>query len=326
MFSKESSAGTESLLPAISEEPSLGNLTVRNILCPVDFPEFSLRALKYAVCLSRYFGSQLYVQNTLETTKGEFAAVTNDLATHERLHTELNRAGAEVCRLADLPEVHTLVDEGCAEERILRSIKDHRIDLVVMGTHGHRGFNRFVLGSVTERIVHEATCPVLVVCRPQKDFVSPEELEPVHLKTILVAIDFSPASGHTLAYALRWASEWSGKVILLHVVEKIPAAMMGRVDLFPEYNPYFERQVAEAWATIDKLVPELANRRCEVSYEVCHGNAKEEILQFAEENKVDLIVMRSKGLGKTAVTWGSTLSGVVRDGHFPVLAVRHVGD
>ena len=192
-----------------------------------------------------------------------------------------------------------------------------------MGTHGRKGFNRLALGSVAERIVHEAKCPVLVICRPHRDFVAPEELEPVNLKTILLATDFSPNSGLALAQALRWAAEWSGKLVLFHAVEEIPPETQGRVDLFPEYNPYFEKQLVEAWETIQKQVPPETKTKCEISFEVCHGDAKERILQMAEEKSADLIVMGSRGLGRAGAVWGSTISAVMRDGRFPILAVPH---
>ena len=102
--------------------------------------------------------------------------------------------------------------------------------------------------------------------------------------------------------------------------------MKGLIDLLPEYNPYFEKQVAEAWEKIRTQVPEAAQRRCEVAFEVCQGNAREQILQFAAERKPDLIVMGSRGLGRSSLAWGSTISGVVRDGRFPVLAIRHLVD
>jgi nucleotide-binding universal stress UspA family protein len=313
----------------ISEEPTSAALQVQNILCPVDFSEFSLRAFTYATCLARYFRARLFLQHTVHVPYSAYPGFAEAAETRGTLQAKLNRAGAGMRRLAavarlELPDMVMLANEGDVRDRILQSIEEHRIDLVVMGTHGRKGFNRLVAGSVAEHIVHQAVCPVLVVCRPRRDFIVPDEWEPIRLETILLATDFSPNSGRALAYALKWASEWAGKVILFHAVEEIPSAMEGRVDLFPEYNPYFEKQLAEAWQTIQRQVPAAANRGCEISYEVRHGNAKEEILRVAEERNAGLIVMGAQGLERSAVTWGSTISAVVRDGRFPVLALRHL--
>jgi nucleotide-binding universal stress UspA family protein len=314
----------------IPELPSQDTLAVNNILCPVDFSEFSLKAFNYAACLARHFRSRLFLQHSVQLSSG-YLGGWEPMAIQEMVRTEVHRAGAEMRRLAavarlHLPEVLMHVDgKGTPQDCILKSIAENRIDLVVMGTHGRKGFNRLVLGSVTERLVHEAVCPVLVICRPARDFVAPEELQPCHLRTILMATDFSPNSDRALAHALKWASEWSGKVILFHAVEEVPPDTQGVVDLFPEYNPFFEKQLVEAWEVIQKQVPPAEHRNCEISYEVRHGNPKEQILQVAEQQNADLIVMGSRGLGESKITWGSTISGVVRDGRFPVLAVRHLG-
>ena len=84
--------------------------------------------------------------------------------------------------------------------------------------------------------------------------------------------------------------------------------------------------MAEAWEKIHTVIPPTALSRCEVSYEVRQGNARAEILQYAAEKKPDLIVMGARGMGRSDVVWGSTISGVVRDGRFPVLSVRHLLD
>jgi universal stress protein A len=322
------SAETEILGSHFPEDPPYGRLHVRSVLCPVDFSEFSRRAFQYATSIARHFQARLYVQHTVRLSPALFMEGTDLSAARQALESAQQGAEQEIRQMViraktELPEVFPLVGEGEIRERIQEAIREHEIDLVVMGSHGHKGFSRLVLGSVAEYVVHEAPCPVLVVSHPRADFVAPEETEPVHLKNIVLATDFSPSSDRALAHALRWASEWGGQVFLFHAVEKIPPEMKGITDLFPEYNPTFERQVAEAWEKIHHVVPEAARKRCEVSYEVRHGHPKEEILSVAEEKNADLIVMGARGLGRSGLAWGSTISGVVRDGRFPVLAIRH---
>ena len=247
------------------------------------------------------------------------------------LEATRQQAGANMRRLAavarlQLPDVQLLVNEGDIRDSLLKRIKEDAIELVVMGTHGRGGLERLMLGSVTERIVHQATCPVLVVCRPVRDFVAPEEAVPVDLRTILLATDFSSNSSRAVAEAIQWASEWSAKLILFHAVEEVPPKAMGRVDLFPEYNRYFEKQLVVARETIQKQVSSAVNKNFEISSEVRHGNPKEQILRVAEEKNADLIVMGTKGITNTASVWGSTISAVLRDGRFPVLALPHVSN
>jgi nucleotide-binding universal stress UspA family protein len=175
-----------------------------------------------------------------------------------------------------------------------------------------------LLGSVTEGAIHRVPCPVLAISRPQKDFIHPEEPETVRLKTILFATDFSSNSDRALYYTLKWASEWAAKVVIVHVVPETP----GLTRLFPEYNPYFERQVTSAWQKIHQVLPESVEQTCEVRYEVRQGNPKDEILRVAQEKAADLIIMGAQGSGDAAALWGSVSSAVVRAGRLPVLVVR----
>ena len=321
----------ETSVQTLPEESWTARLVVKNILCPVDFSVFSLRAFRYAIGIARHFQARLFVQHTQSMGVALALEEMNTGAARQALGFSRQEAEQRLRHLiaeslADPSEISVLVNEGDVRDCILQTVTEQKIDLVVMGTHGHKGFNRLVMGSVAEHIVHEAICPVLVVCRPETGFVTSEDTEPVHLKTILAATDFSPNSGRALIHALRWASEWNGKVILLHVVEEAPPRMRGLVDLLPEFNPYFDKEVAEVWEKIQRVIPPEALKRCEVSYEVRQGNPKAQILRFAAEKKPDLIVMGARGLGASNVVWGSTISEVVRDGRFPVLAVRHLVD
>ncbi|MBI3894869.1 MAG: universal stress protein [Acidobacteria bacterium] len=316
---------------ASGEEAWIGKLRIQNVLCPVDFSDFSRRAFRYALALARRFQARLILQHTLQLPTALFLEGTDPMAGSPSVQKARQEAKKNLQDLlkegpADPGEISLLLNDGDIRQRILETIAERKIDLVVIGTHGRKGFNRLMLGSVAEHIIHEAICPVLVISRPQTDFAPSFPDEPIQLKTILLATDFSPNSGRALTYALRWASEWEGKVILFHVIETIPPARNETLDLLPEYNPNFEKQLAESWTRIQQLVPQGIQRRCEVICEVRQGKAKEEILKVAEEKHADLIIMGARGMGRSAIVWGSTISGVVRDGRFPVLAVRHLVD
>lgn len=314
----------------ISEEKQSGaataqieKLTIDRILCPVDFSEFSRRALQYAISLARHFRAQLFVQHTAEIPQGLLMAGAEPSVIQE-WSAQLPRFKRDIQQvLADTgiepSEARVVVNEGPILDRILETVSTQHIDLLVMGTHGHRGFSRLVLGSVAEATIHQAPCPVLVVSRTEPGFAFPDQPDKVQLKTILLATDFSAHSDRALLYALQWACEWAAKVVVVHAV---PVTSM--VDLFPEYNPYFERQAASAWEKLRHLVPSTVEQWCEVSYDVRHGNPKDEILKAAEERNADLIVLGARGAGITAAPWGSVSSGIVREGRLPVLVVREM--
>jgi nucleotide-binding universal stress UspA family protein len=283
----------------------------------VDFSDFSHRAIRYAASLARHFGSRLFIQNIVMPTP------------YPDTETQLRSAREDILRMLRTAgiatsEVTVLLNEGEVTASILGTIREEGIDLLVMGTHGHKGFNRFLLGSVAEAVIHQAVCPVLVVSRPQAGSSNLEHGEEVPFNTIVLGTDFSTHSDRALAYALRWGCEWCSQVVLFHAVEASTSARRGMVDLFPEYNPYFERQVALAWEHLRNLVPEAAREWCRVVYEVRHGNPKDEILRVAEDKQANLVITGARGAGESGTSWGSVSSAVVRDGRFPTLVVREL--
>lgn len=314
--------------PPLSEEAWTNRLVIRNVLCPVDWSDFSERAIRYASEIAGHFGARLIVQHTVPVPTALIPEGPAVIGTQEALHmsTEDAKKGLHTMiskstsgTTAQPKEILVLVNAGDPKDHIVQTVGEQNVDLVVMGTHGHKGVSRLFLGSVAEHIIHEVVlCPVLVVSHPQA-------AEP-QWKTILAPMDFSPDSARALTHALRWGAEWKARVILFHSVEKPPPRMRGMTDLLPEFNPYFDKEVAESWERIHAAIPEAARDRCELSYEVRQGNPREEILNFAEEAKPDLIVMGSRGSGSSSVVWGSTISSVVRDGRYPVLAIRHLVD
>jgi nucleotide-binding universal stress UspA family protein len=323
LVSKSSGVSTKEGEVALAAE----RLKIATILCPVDFSEFSQGAFQFAIALARHFGSRLLVQHTVQPPMHLFLEerAVNMSAVEQYFQDQLEGSREEIRRMlisnrVGFQEATILLNQGEVCERILETIAKEQVDLLVMGTHGRKGFNRLTLGSVSDGMTHQTACPTLVIGQPRAGFAAPGEQVTVRLRTILLATDFSAHSDRALTYALQWGREWNAKVIVLHAVPEIPPAMKGIVDLLPEYSSHFERQVTDTWVHIHRLIPDAAQHRCEVAYEVRHGNPKEEILRVAEEKGADLIVMGTRG-GGSAVPWGSVSSAVVPNGRFPVLVV-----
>ena len=304
----------------------LDPLQISSILCPLDFSEFSNRAFHYAISLSTHFGCQLFIQHIVERAQYVLLAGVGPGVVKLGPERPLRSSREEIRRMlissgVDTTKVTTLLNQGDVSAKILETIAREPIDLVVMGTHGRKGFNRFFLGSVTEGIIHRAECPVLAVSRPKNEAVF-NGAETIRLKTILLATDFSPHSDWAAAYAMKWACAWGARLILFHAVHETSSSMHSMVHLLPEYNPLFERQIAAARQRIQQMKPGQGVPNCEMIFETRHGNPKEEILRVADETGADLIVTGARGTSGSSVPWGSVSSAVVRDGGFPVLVVR----
>src|SRR6188768_3726215 len=146
-------------------------IAIRRILCPVDFSHFSRHALSQAVALARETGAEVSVLHVFV-----FAPVALPVSAGGSIPLEPIRLDApgRAALQAELREFVDDVDtegitltttlfEGDAVARILDRATDWNADLVVMGTHGRSGFERLMLGSVTEKILRKCSCPVLTV-------------------------------------------------------------------------------------------------------------------------------------------------------------------
>jgi nucleotide-binding universal stress UspA family protein len=141
-------------------------MTIKHILVPTDFSDASERALAMAVELARTFQARLTLLHAWaipNTVYGEgLAWPVEDLEKASR--RTLDDVHARVSKLVHGTEATLQV--GTEWQRILDVAKERKVDLIVMGTHGRRGLQRLVLGSVAEKIVRLSPVPVLTVGAP----------------------------------------------------------------------------------------------------------------------------------------------------------------
>ena len=141
----------------------------KRILVPTDFSTASRLALDYAIDLSTRYGASIDLLHVIDTPAdvttypdGFFAGLP---ALREQLHEEAERQlvlVAQICGAANVP-FSTHLSTGRAAPTIVQQAADKDVDIVVMGTHGRSGLEHFLLGSVAERVIRSAPCPVLTV-------------------------------------------------------------------------------------------------------------------------------------------------------------------
>src|SRR5262249_47225566 len=158
----------------------------------------------------RHFGAKLYVQHTVDSPGLLDSLGASDGAPSEHLQHELDHARLKIFELfkaigLHMHDAHLILNDGKVEDRIHETIVQQDIDLVVIGTHGHKGLIHLVLGSEAETIIQKAGCPVLVICRPDTDLSDPVRGVGATWQSIIVATDFSHHSDRAMAYALQWA-------------------------------------------------------------------------------------------------------------------------
>jgi nucleotide-binding universal stress UspA family protein len=293
---------------------------IRHILCPVDLSDISRHAVDHAVRIAGWYESRitaLHVCNPIAIPATDFAMVGSGAppvlteeeisAVRARLVSCFAAAGAEG---ADV-----VIESGQATKRILELAASLPADLIVIGTHGIGGFQHLVLGSVTEKVLRQATCPVLTV-PPHARTTSK-----LPYKRILCPVDFSTSSLAALGFAFSLAQEGDADLTILNVCDFPPSDESNSAHVFSaEYRRAVEHDTTKK---LESLVLPATREWCRPATRLAHGKAYREILGIATEDGADLIVMGVHGRNALDVMlFGSTTNQVVRRATCPVLTVR----
>ena len=215
------------------------------------------------------------------------------------------------------------VDIGKPAAEILGRAATLPADLIVLGTHGAGGFERFVLGSVAEKLLRKAACPVLTVPPRARAAAA------LPFKHLVCAVDFSDPSLAGLAFGCSLARQSGASLTILHVVEwpwaEPPAPAFDEMPreqaaALAEFRRYLE---TSAMTRLRTLVPEADQASCASQPAIRHGKPYVEILRVAEEVGADLIVIGVHGRNAAGLTlFGSTTNQVVRRASCPVLTLK----
>jgi nucleotide-binding universal stress UspA family protein len=296
-------------------------LRIKTILYPTDLSEASARAYGYAESIAGRYNARLLVIHVAlspflaypdELNGGATAEVLCDLRGYAESH--LAKFMKDRARHAAEHGIQTesAVVEGSITAEILQLAETKAADLIVMGTHGRQGADRQTLGSVTEKVLRKASCPVLAIRKPEHSFVTPgSSTSPVVLRKILYCTDFSKDSSRASDYAFSLAMEYEAEITLLHVLENIPRSGDAQAAM------------DEAKERLRTIIPAEAASRCRSPIKVRIGRPYQEVVQLALEDKTDLIVLGVRGRNILDLAlFGSTTHRVLQLGPCPVLAVR----
>ncbi|MBU2453191.1 MAG: universal stress protein, partial [Proteobacteria bacterium] len=240
-----------------------------------------------------------------------------------------------------------LVSAGHPADEIEQVCRENNIDMVIAATYGGSGVKRFLIGSVTSRLVKTLHCPLLVLHAPE-DHLNTPVTNSIKLKQILVGCDFSEGSKLAFDYALSLAQEFQTQLYLAHVMRPAEKNGFSTTDYLKiqegdylgwtrsEYLDlqkkttdqeeekrnsllnHFERQLSN-------MVPEDSKNWCTPITILLEGQPHKELIDYAQKKQVDMIVLGVHGhslLEQFLV--GSTTDRVISQASCPVLAVRHI--
>jgi nucleotide-binding universal stress UspA family protein len=291
---------------------TLPSICLKNILFATDFSSCSEAALPFARAIATRFGSVLHfihvlpAEVRLPVTVDYAAELDAELQSSERemaeflLHEPLKDVSREV-----------LIRHGVLWQVLEEAIREHHIDLIVLGTHGRHGLPKLALGSVAEEVLRRAECPVLTV-GPR---IVPDGLAEGRIDPILYATDVSDESLNSLPYALAFARENKANLLVLHALaedaDASPATLEHRAESWRQY--------------LRKLVSPKLEPLCTAEFIVLFAPPADAILRAAREHKARLIVMGAKRSPLAVATghlpW-TTAHHVVCEAPCPVITVR----
>lgn len=286
-------------------------ITIKKILCPVDFFAASDAAVMYAAGLATNYDAKLYLMHVVAPVipaAYEFPMHGIDItqALEESSMRELKALEAKVRQAGAAAQSE--LRAGDVYDEIKRAIEVEKPDLIVMGTHGRRGAERWFMGSTTEKLLRHSPVPLVTISASGERFANSPKF-----RRILVTTDFSDGTADALSYAFSVAQENESQVTLLHVLHDVS------VDLSGRYRDSLNNGVRKQ---LEELVPVEARTWCDIVTRVESGVPYRIILRAIEDLKVDLLVMNIHGKGMLdRALLGSTAERVVRAASCPVMMI-----
>ncbi len=287
-------------------------MQIREIVVPVDFSDCSRAALARASSLAERCGAHLHLLHGVPPTPypapvefGIPTSVTEEIVSGARAKLaewarELESSGRTVSQETALrAPVDAIVD----------SARARGADLIVMGTHGHTGVKHLLLGSVAERTLRTAPCPVLTV---------KEDDTPGAVERIAVCTDFSDHAARAIDFAIDWAKTLGAELHIAH-------ALLAPVHVYAELPPppeYLGEMREAARRELDTETRRVEGAGLACTAHLLEGDAAGAVAEFAEHAEIDLVVVGTRGRsGLKHVLLGSVAERVARLVPGPVMVV-----
>ena len=288
-------------------------LELSKILVPVDFSERSTGAVRYARNLACHFHSELILIHVLPSIPYgmgafEFGGVATVESFSERTPEAQQQLDGFLAGELTGMKVSRIVLEGDPAVRIVEYAHEAQVDLIVMPTHGYGPFRRFLLGSVTAKVLHDADCPVLTSVHLEQG----GELEGVKPSRIVCPVDLGPQSAKVLAWANQLAEAFCAGLILVHAT---PLGESRFGDMFePEWRTRVEERIRER-------MTELAAGIHTAAVVIEAGNPAEVVAATAERFDTQLAVIGRSEAGGMFGRLRTNAYAIIRQSPCPVVSV-----
>jgi len=290
---------------------SKNTITLNDLLFTTYFSAASDTAYEYAISITKRYDAQLYVAHVIDL--GPFGLMVSESSSSmfKQAHEQARQKIECMLTTRGIPseQCHIVVTDGGLPDALIDIMRQHQIDLAVLGTHGRRAFKKLLVGSVAEEVFRIAPCAVLNV----GPIVTPTASS-VELRHILYPVEFAPDPSDAAKYAVSIAERYGGKLTLMNVMEDVPASAKQQ-ETFPV--------PVESW--IDDHISKGSGLRSRLAFERGAGPAAEAVLNYATTAAVDLIVLGIHPLDPVIAAHfprSDTAYEIVSRAPCPVLTIR----
>jgi len=288
----------------------------KHILVPLDGSTLAERALPLATSIAEAMSAQL----TLLRIVPQFAI----LAADPMLYEEMNRLGEEEAYAylrsqADDLDLNTRVEVACETgqpaETVIRYVERHSIDLIVMSSHGRSGLNRWVYGSVAERVLRQAPCATSIIS-------SRAMLEEQGCKSILVPLDGSELAEQALEPGRILAAAMGAHLHLLRITTPTHQ-MLETTSMKEVFDGIEDKETQDAEAYLRAVYADTPDDHVFIKVETSEGSVAAGIIDYVEKNGINMIVMSSHGrTGLRRWVYGSVAEKVLRSACCATMIMR----
>jgi nucleotide-binding universal stress UspA family protein len=288
-------------------------LMLSRILAPIAFSARCKGAVQYAEALACHFHSELTLLHVVAPVQSY--ALPDAMAVAPEMmdeivafaRTELDRyARDEIKGISAKQELL----EGDPAAEIVRYAAEGKFDLIIMSTHGYGPFRRFLLGSVTAKVLHDAPCPVWT--GPHME--NAPAYQSIDFWRVLCAIDLGPHSGAVLQWAADFAQDYGATLVVMHAIPG-STVTVGGVYFDPEWR---EQVRSDARNRISSLLNEMG---ITAEIEIAPGDPPETVRTIADESGANLLLIGRGGARGVIGRLRANAYGILRESPCPVVAI-----
>ena len=284
----------------------------KHILFPVDFSEQVSGIAPYVVCMARRNGARVTILHVVEVPTGAYPGWPAEAALinlQDILRVRQQSVDSFlVNEFHDIP-LTRVMSEGDAVHGIVEYAEKEHVDLVMMPTHGYGPFRRFLLGSVTAKVLHDVKCPVWTSAH-----VPEGPAPPAGYSTILCAVDLTPKSLPLVQWASAFARENKADLKLLHAVP--PAEPRAAIDIEGErFRAFLFEAAREELAKLQREAGTTWDTVLE------GGDVAQAVRTAAEQHHADLVVIGRGVMQELFGRMRTHVYSVIREAPCPVISV-----